>query len=224
MMMNNGLSASDVALLSGNNRNNDGFGDGAWSWIWIIVLFALFGWGGNGFGGFGGGNRGGYDPCCAPATQQGMTSAFNFNQLDNGIRGLERGLCDLGYSVQGGFGNVGQQIANLGYQNQQCCCDIRSDIKDVMYADAKNTCDIVNAIREDGNATRALITQNQMQDLRDQLNTANLQLSQQAQSANLIATLQPTPRPAYITCSPFQSQFYGWNGGYSGGCGCNSCC
>ena len=39
--------------------------------------------GGNGL--FGGN---GYNYCCTPATQQGVTDAFNFNQLDNGIRGV----------------------------------------------------------------------------------------------------------------------------------------
>ena len=49
----------------------------------------MTGWGRNGFGGgnFGGGNDGGYgfgwNPCCAPATQQGLSDAFNFNNLDN---------------------------------------------------------------------------------------------------------------------------------------------
>ena len=54
------------------------------------------------------------------------------------------------------------------------------------------------------------MTQSEIQTLRDSLNTANLQLSQQAQSASLIATLRPFPQPAYITCSPYTS---------SNGCG-----
>ena len=66
-----------------------------------------------------------------------------------------------------------------------------------------------------------------MQNLRDKLAdrdrdlmTANFQLSQQAQSAALIATLQPTPKPAYLTCSPYFT--YGYQPQYSGcgyGCG-----
>ena len=57
-MMNSGLSASDVAVLSGaNNRNNDGFGGDGWGWIWILLIFGIFG--GWGFGGFGGGFGGG---------------------------------------------------------------------------------------------------------------------------------------------------------------------
>ena len=71
------------------NRDNDcgmGGGNGAW---WIIILLLFFT---GGFGGFGM-NRG----LAAPATQQDVAAGFNFNQLDNGIRGLERGMCQLGY-------------------------------------------------------------------------------------------------------------------------------
>lgn len=46
------------------------------------------------------------------------------------------------------------------------------------------------------------------------------QLSQQAQSANLINTLRPTPIPAYMTCSPYMSNYYATNGL---NCGCSSC-
>lgn len=50
---NEGLTASDVALLAGNN--NDGFGNGGWgSMIWLFAIIALMGGWGN--GGFGGGN------------------------------------------------------------------------------------------------------------------------------------------------------------------------
>ena len=48
-------SLSDIAAVT-NNRNNDGmFGN---DWAWIVILL-LFGWGRNGFGGFGGGKFGG---------------------------------------------------------------------------------------------------------------------------------------------------------------------
>lgn len=71
------------------------------------------------------------------------------------------------------------------------------------------------------------MTQNEVQTLRDQLQTANFQLSQQAQSANIIGQLRPTPTPAYLTCSPYESNVYatrGFYGAYGNGCGCNSCC
>ena len=51
MFNSNGVSLADIAAVTGNNRNNDGmWGDGAW---WIVILL-IFGWGNNGWGGFGG--------------------------------------------------------------------------------------------------------------------------------------------------------------------------
>lgn len=124
-MYNDGLSASDVALLSGNTGNNNGFGNGDWSaWIIIFLIFALGGFGRNGFGGFGGNDGGygfGWNPCCAPATQQGLADAFNFNNVDNGIRGIQNGLCD-------GFYAVNTSILNLGQSLLTCCCDIKGVI------------------------------------------------------------------------------------------------
>lgn len=57
--MDGNLTASDVALLTGNNRNDGMFGgDGAW-WLIVLFLFAFCGWGNNGWGN--NGNGGGYD-------------------------------------------------------------------------------------------------------------------------------------------------------------------
>lgn len=97
------------------------------------------------------------------------------------------------------------------------------NIDAVRYENARNTCDIVNAVKEDGEKTRAVLIANQIQDLRDKLadrdrdlQTANFQLSQQAQSAALIGTLRPYPQPAYITNSPYQSIA----ANVAGACGC----
>lgn len=141
-----------------------------------------------------------------------------------GFAGVDNAICSLGYANQQGFSNIGMAIAQQGFQNQQCCCNIERNIDSVKYENAKNTCDIVNAIREDGALTRAQITQNEIQSLRDQLQTANFQLSQQAQSANLIDQLRPCPIPAYLSCSPYASYSPFGNVYNNGGCGCNSGC
>ena len=132
-----GLSASDVALLTNDrNSNNSGFGNG--NECWWLILFLIFGWG-RGFGGnYGnGGNEPmpyGYNACCAPATQQGMADAFNFNNLDNAIRGVQNGLCD-------GFYAMNTNILNLGQSLLQCCCDVKTGIMQNGYEtrDAINT-------------------------------------------------------------------------------------
>lgn len=160
MMGNEGISVADALALRNSGSNyNDGFdgGNGAWWIIILILFFAVGGWG-RGFGN-NGNNDGinGYNICCTPATQQGMTDAFNFNQLDNGIRGLERGMCDGFYStnnainsvaaalqncccetqlgMERGFNGVNQTIANLGYQVGQGFCGVD---KSIMQSDFHN--------------------------------------------------------------------------------------
>lgn len=113
MMGNEGISVADALAL--RNGSGDGFGDGNGAW-WIVILALLFGWGRNGNGAFGGGNdNGGWSPCCVPATHQAMTDAFNFNQLDNSLRGLEQGLCN-------GFYTSAQQTNSILAALQDCCC------------------------------------------------------------------------------------------------------
>lgn len=182
---------------------NDNMG-GSWFWIILILLFT-----GRGFG-FGGG------------VETGVQNNFIENEfLKRDIFNTNANVSAQGCATQKEViesrytNQLGLQ--NLGSQMSQCCCDLKSE-------GFKNTCDVLNAIHADGEATRALINAQAMQDLRDrladrdrELMTANFQLSQQAQSANIIETLQPTPKPAYITCSPYFA--YGYN---PYGCGCNN--
>lgn len=137
----NGLSASDVALLSGNNRG----GNGAWNGEWLIALIVLFMFpmmfGRNGMWGNGGndGNGGGgvntsYIPYAIGAngalTRADLCSEFNANNMENAVRGIQQGLCDGFYAMQGsinnlgmttmqGFNGVNQGLCNLGYNFQQ---------------------------------------------------------------------------------------------------------
>lgn len=61
------------------------------------------------------------------------------------------------------------------------------------------------------------ITQDKIQSLQTELQSAQLQLSNAAQTNNIINALRPTPVPAYITCSPYQA-VYGCNTGCNAGC------
>ena len=205
MMEGSGLSASDVLALT---KDEDGFLEGN-GIIILILFFLIFGFGGNGFG-----NRG------TAATQQDVANGFSFNNIDNGIRGLERGICELGYSNLQQTNQLGAQIAQASFQSQQCCCETNRNIDAVRAENYKNTCEITNAIHSEGEQTRALITANVMQELRDQNTAYQLQLSNQAQTANLISQLRPFPTPAYITCSPYQAANVGCG---LNGFGCNSC-
>lgn len=195
------------------NNRDAGWGNG---FIWVLLIFVLM---------MGGGwNRWGNG---AGLTQVEMQQGFDTQSMLRKLDGIQQGLCDGFYAqnttmLQGfngvqrdlgaGFTAVNAGIAENRFAQQQCCCEINRNIDAVRSENFKNTCEITNAIHQEGEATRALITANQMQELRDRLaerdrmlQTANFQLSQQAQSANIISTLRPFPQPAYITCSPYQS-------------------
>ena len=164
-MMNTGLSASDVALLSGSNNRSDGFGwGGEGGWLWIIVVFALlFGWGGNGFGGFGGNNGGGY--VATAATQADIQRGFDNQAVISKLDGITDGLCDGFYAVNNGMltgfnGINADTIANMQNTNAlqaqlaNCCCETREAIQGVNYNMATNTCALQNTMN---NNTRDII-------------------------------------------------------------------
>lgn len=202
-------SLSDIRAAT---DSRDDFGSG--SWFWIVVLF-LFMTGSN--GGIFGGN--------GAVTRAEMTEGFNNQSILNKLDGISNGLCDGFYAMNtgmlNGFSGTQTAINGIGFKVDQCCCETNRNIDALRYDTAKQTCDITAAIHSEGEQTRALINANTMQALRDkladkdrELMTANFQLSQQAQSANLIEELRPCARPAYITCSPYQAQ-------RGHGCGCD---
>lgn len=157
-----GLTASDVALLSGRNGNNDGFGDnGSW-WVIIFLIFAFMGWGRNG-NGFGGGNgyvADNYILASDFATIQRQLSD-GFGDLTAQSRYIQNGLCDGFYamntSLLNGFAGTNNAIMTNGYETRNainnvssqladCCCKTQSAIQGVNYNLATNTCNLQNTM------------------------------------------------------------------------------
>lgn len=207
--MDNGISLGDLLTAMNSNKESDNFGGfGKNPVAWIIVLFIIFAALGDG-GLFGGGKT--------PASTAFTSTEFSFNNLERQIQNVNDNVTEGNYKLSGqmgeGFGNTQRSLDHLGYQMQDCCCNLGRAIDGVRYEAAKNTCDITNAVHAEGEATRALINQNTMQELRDQLQTAQAQLSNQAQTSALITALRPFPQPAYVTCSPYASA-------PNCGCGC----
>ena len=218
-MGENGLSASDVAVLSGNyGRSNDGSmfgGNGDWgAWIILFLIFGLFG-NGRGFGGFGGGAGTGGCGCQPCATQADVRAAVDQqtliskldqqtygladstyalnNAITNGFHGVDNAICNLGYNVQSGFNGLSAQLA-------QCCCDNRAAISEVRYDMATQACDTRNVIQnstrdilESNNAnTRAILdfmTSSKIADLQAENQSLKLAASQSAQNAYIGATI-----------------------------------
>ena len=162
--MRDGLSASDVALLSGRNGNNgDGmFGDnGAW-WVIIFLIFAFMGWGnrGNGFGGGNGSVTDNYVLASDFATIQRQLSD-GFGDLTAQSRYIQNGLCDGFYamntSLLNGFAGVNNSIMTNGYETRNainnvssqlanCCCSLEKGQMETNYLNAQNTCALQNTM------------------------------------------------------------------------------
>lgn len=216
MMEGTGYSLADIKAVT----ENDGmFGNGMGGWFWILILFLFRGWG---FGA----NGAMESPLVADEFIK--RDLFNINQNVSGTAcQTQRDVLENRYDTQLGLQNLGAQMA-------ECCCNTQKEIiqsrydaalqAQAMQAQLSNCCcDLKTAIHAEGEATRALIQANTIQDLRDKvadrdrdLMTANFQISQAAQSANIIDAVRPFPQPAYITCSPYTTYGYG-----ACGCGCN---
>ncbi len=154
-----GLSPSDIAVLSGNTGGG-GFGGNGDGW-WIILLF-LLGFGRNGFGnGYGGGGGGigeNYVLATDFATIERKLDSVNAGLCDgfyemntgmlNGFAGVQQTMCQ-GFSgvntaiYQNGF-NTERGLWNLSSQFADCCCQTQRSIDGVNYNMSMNT----NAIQQ----------------------------------------------------------------------------
>ena len=155
-----GYSLSDIAAATGNSGNNNGFGGDGW-WIIVFLIFALGGWGRNGFGGgYSGGSGVGENYVLATdfatierkldGVNAGLCDGFyaqNTNML-NGFSGLQNTLCQGFSGVNLAITNNGfatqNAINTLGYNLQDCCCKTQRAIDGVNYNLATNTCAITN--------------------------------------------------------------------------------
>ena len=227
--MTDGLTASDVAVLTGNNgRNNDGWGgDGCW-WIILFLIFGMFGWGGYG-NGWGGNGSGANSPAFQGyATRADIDAALSTQGIESGIQNISTQLCN-------GFAGVNSTISNLGYQLQDCCCQTQRAVDGVNYNMAMQTNTLQQALcsgfrdvidSQNAGTQRIIdtITQDKIQSLQTELQSAQLQLANVAQTNNIINSLRPTPVPAYPVMSPYTSLINPTGFNLSGGCGCTNCC
>lgn len=250
-MFGNGVSIADIAAVMGNRDGNGygGFGEGWWA---IIILFFLFGWGGEG-GMFGGMNRG-------SSTQAEVQRGFDTQAILSKLDGISNGICSLGYDqlaqmnginsniMQTGFGitNAIQagQIANMQQFNaaatqlQTCCCNIENGQARAEYNRAADTCAIETLVNQVGQNIMTNCNNNyrqihdeiidlRMQDKDQQIAalTAKLAACDQQNMINAQTTqLENYLRPPVNPCFvvPNPYAFYGYAGYNNGNGGC--CC
>lgn len=212
-----------------NSGNGFGFGNDGW---WIILLFILLGGWGNGFGNNGGG-MGGIYPWMNQSNQ--IAGGFRDQMLNDSISNISNQLDAMQMTNM-------QNLFGVQSALQQCCCDNRAATADLKYTVATEACadraavgDALQSVLANMNAGIQSIKDQLCQDkidakneeianLRQQLNMASLAASQNVQTATIQAGQRalaneveqyvlPTPRPAYVVQNPNCCQQFG-------GCGC----
>ena len=124
-----------------NKGAGEGYGWGGGMWFaWILILFVLMGGWGNGWGGRNA--QAGFD----------VASQFDYQDIKNGIRGIQQGLCDGFYAqnttmLQGfnglqrdlcqGFAAVNAGINENRFAAQQCLTNFLGAIKKIFTFDLK---------------------------------------------------------------------------------------
>jgi len=242
MAINDGsLSAADVAAVT-NGGGFGGFGNDCGWWLILLFLFAFGGWG----NGFGGGNYGGGGvPYVVNDVQRGfdqtaVMSGINGIQtsLSNGFAGNEISQCNQTANLTG-------QISALALNQATSTCGVNSNIADLKYTVATEACAdraavtdalqvVTNAINDGIQSVKDQLFSDKLDakneeiaNLRTQINLANLGASQNLQTQQILAGqersvgtleqyLAPTPIPAYIVQNP---NCCGYN--YNMGCGCS---
>lgn len=182
-----GLSAADVAAVTGNRNDSMFGGDGAW-WL-LVLLFALNGNWGGGFGGNG-------------SYQADLQRGFDQNAVMSNLTGITGAINGLGMSMQNCCCENRAQTADLKYT-------IANEAATTRAANAANTQAILDKLcQQELDALKA-----QNANLQTQLNMANLAASQTAQTARILQDnaaqtlaleqyLNPVPVPAYVVQNP----------------------
>ena len=155
------LSVADIAAVTRNNDYcNDGMGFGG-GWLSWILIFALLGGGGFGFGGR-----------AQAATTDEVAAGFANSAVLNKLNELTVGQANINQNL----GNaVCSSTYELGSKIDNCCCNTQAAIQQVRYDMAVQNGDLKALIHSEGEATRNLMQQNKIESLQQQINALNLQ-------------------------------------------------
>lgn len=229
---NNGIFGGDglwgliiILALLGGFGGGFGFGGfgGGMMFPWMMMPWMMGGWGRNG-------------DC---ATQADLAAGFNNSAVLNNLNDLKLGQAGVQQTMCQGFSGlnntVNQGINEISHQISDCCCQTQRAIDGVNYNMATGLCNLQNTMNNNTRdiidsqqaGTRAILdflTQDKIATLtaenqalrfsasQDRQN-AYLTTAMQAQTNQLLGTLDPRPVPSYQVPNP--------NCCYrGGGCGC----
>lgn len=185
-MGENGLSASDVALMS---RDGEGFGNGWGGMIWLFAILALMG--GGGFGGWGNGNGNtnaiqadinrGFDnqnlqaqtrdilAAVTAGTAQGVATT---NQVYHDITGF---VGDKYNELQRDVAGLAVGQANLLAHQNECCCQTKQLILQNNYdAAMRDAATNANIVAQNQKVLDAIMG-NKMDEMQNRINQLELQ-------------------------------------------------
>lgn len=246
---NGGLSAADIAAVTGNGNGLGSWGgDGAWL-ILILLLFAAFN--GNGWGGYGNGGA----PYQFNNVNNDVQRGFDQQAVMAGIGAIQNGLSDAAVSqcnqtqaMMTGFASLGNQMCNDRFDTITTLNNghnaIMQSLSDLKYTVASENCadrqalnDGVRSIIQNQNTnTQAILDKLCQQEidalkaqnanLQTQINLANLAASQNAQTGQILAdnaaqtaTLRQALNPTPVPAYVVQNP-NGCNCGNFNACGC----
>jgi hypothetical protein len=158
--------------------------------------------------------------------------------LLQGFNGVDNAICTLGYQNQTAVNGLSRQLAdcccdtraaiqgvntgieragwNLSKQISDCCCDVEKMNMQNRFDAAQANCGTLQAIDKLGDRIIGYLSNQETQNLRDEVQAYRLKASQAQQNEYLIQQLRPCPVPAYPACNPY-APVSGWGGN---GCGC----
>ena len=159
-------SLSDIKAAMGGE---DGLFGGGGGLLILVILFLFFFMGGRGPNAMADGGA---------LTRAEMQAGFDTQEITRKLDGITNGLSDGFYAqnttMLNGFAGITAAVKEAQFAAQQCCCETNRNIDGVRYDAQKNTCDIITAIHAEGEATRNLMQQNEIQALRDRIQRAEL--------------------------------------------------
>lgn len=216
-----------VTPMYGGGGGSNGFGWGGDGW-WLILLF-LFAFNGGWGGGYG--NGGAMPFMVNNDVQRGFDQSAIMGSLNGITSAISNGFATAEISRANTNTNTLQALWNMQMQQQNCCCDTRASIADLKYTVATEACadrsvvnegvrDIIASNTANTQAILDKLCQQEIDALKTEnarlqtaVNLANMQASQTAQTAQILADnskqtavledyLNPVPRPAFIVQNP----------------------
>jgi len=206
--MENGLSASDVALM---NRDTGFSGE---AFMWIFALLILAGGGFGGFGGYGGG----------ALTQDAMQNGFNFNDLQDQNRDIMNSITsgtaqsvaatnqtfhDTLGALNDKYSELARDISMVNVALQQaisnqneCCCSTKMEIAQNRYEAALNTASINANTTEQTQKILDAMAQNKIEALQAQVNALELQNAVAGVVRYPNAWVYDAGKAPFCTCTP----------------------